>query len=233
MAPATLTRVPRVTAALRDHDWAWARENRPRIDAHWAARRAARPAMFNGRVLMMSGQALADGTLHAWLFETDYAVLTAFKDLGFPDPSVSNAFAAAVPRTADGAYLLGVMNRHTASAGQVYFPCGTPDHADVAPDGTVDLAASALRELREETGLVATGAPDAGWVVVRDGGLTAFLKPVALPDDAATVLARVDAHLAAEAEPELAGILTVRGPRDIDPARMPGFVQAYLRAAFA
>jgi hypothetical protein len=39
--------------------------------------------------------------------------------------------------------------------------------------------------------------------------------------------ARIRAHLAREAEPELAGIRIVRGPADLDPS-VPRFVVAYL-----
>ncbi|WP_245442874.1 NUDIX hydrolase [Methylobacterium terrae] len=157
--------------------------------------------------------------------------------MGFPDGSVLNVFAAVVPRTRDGAYILGEMGPHTAAAGRVYFPCGTPDPTDIAPDGRVDLAVSALRELHEETGLVAREispeAPDPGWAIVRDGGLMALLRPVPLAEDEATVRDAIAAHLAAEAEPELSAIVSVRRAADLDPARMPGFVRHYLASVLA
>ncbi|MFH6783813.1 MULTISPECIES: NUDIX hydrolase [Methylobacterium] len=229
----TITPCRRVEAAVVSHDWGWARENRERIAAHWEARRAARPAMFNGTVLMLRRWALADGVLTAELFEAEYAALTALKDWGFPDGGVLNVFAAVVPRTADGTFILGEMGPHTAAAGRVYFPCGTPDPTDIGPDGRVDLAASALRELREETGLVAPEGPDPGWTIVRDGGLMALLRPVPLSDDEASVTASIAAHLAADAEPELSAIVAVRGVADLDPARMPGFVRHYLASVLA
>jgi hypothetical protein len=229
----TITPARRVDARMVAHDWAWARENRAAIAAHWEERRAARPAMFNGTVLMLRRWTLADGVLAAELFEADYAALTALKDWGFPDGSVVNAFAAAVPRTRDGAFILGEMGPHTAAAGRVYFPCGTPDPTDIAADGRVDLAASALRELQEETGLIAPDGPDPGWAIVRDGGLMALLRPVQLAEDEATVRARIAAHLAAEAEPELSAIVSVRTAADLDPARMPGFVRHYLASVLA
>ncbi len=47
------------------------------------------------------------------------------------DAGVFNVFAAAALRAADGAYLLGEMAPSTAAAGQLYFPCGTPDPEDI------------------------------------------------------------------------------------------------------
>jgi len=229
----TLTPARAVAARMVAQDWPWARDNRAAIAAHWERRRAARPAMFNGTVLMLRRWSLADGVLDLDLFEAEFAALLAFKDWGFPDGSVLNVFAAAVPRTQDGAFLLGEMGPQTAAAGRIYFPCGTPDRSDIAPDGRVDLAASALRELREETGLTAPDGPDPGWIVVRDGGLMALLRPVQLAEDEAEVRTRIAAHLAAEAEPELSGIVAVRKAADLDPARMPGFARHYLEAVLA
>ncbi len=52
------------------------------------------------------------------------------------------------------------------------------------------------------------------------------------PETADALLARAEAHRRAEADPELAGLAALRGPADLDPARMPGFVRAYLTEAF-
>ena len=145
---------------------------------------------------------------------------------------MDNAFAAIVPRTADGGILLGIMGGHTANAGRVYFPCGTPDLADVRAGGLVDLAGSAARELAEETGLtLPTSAPEA-WILARGEGQLAFLRPVYVGKEAEAVRTRMEHHRLAEAEPELAGFVVARHVGDIDPSRMPGFVRAYLARVF-
>jgi len=60
---------------------------------------------------------------------------------------------------------------HTASAGQWYFPCVTPEPSDVDASGNLDLVRNLRRELQEETG------PDINdfkveptWVLVHDRG---------------------------------------------------------------
>ncbi|MCJ2080712.1 NUDIX hydrolase [Methylobacterium sp. J-090] len=224
----TLTRLDRLDARLVTHDWAWARDNAERIDAHWDRRVAEKPALFDGRVLLARACRVTDGACTIELFETRFSAFLTFRESGSPDPSVTNAFAAVVPWSRDGAAILGVMGRESANADQIYFPCGTPDGSDVRPGARVDLAGSATRELLEETGLILPPDASDAWVLVSGAGQHAFLRPVVFPEDAAALVARMARHRAAEAEPELAGFFAVRSPADFQPDRMPGFVRAYL-----
>ena len=110
------------------------------------------------------------------------------------------------------------MNENTAQAGRVYFPCGTPDPADIV-DGRVDLDLSVARELREETGLeVADFAAAPGWTAVVDGNLVMQVKILRSSENAEALRARIMRHLAAETQPELADIRIVRNPDDFDTA---------------
>jgi 8-oxo-dGTP pyrophosphatase MutT (NUDIX family) len=229
----SLTALDRVSARRVDHDWAWARDNAEAIDRNWERRKAETPGLFDGPVYLANGCSIADGACEAHLFEVRYSRFIAFRDAGVPDALVANAFAAIVPHSGDGAVLLGVMGAHTANAGQIYFPCGTPDSGDLRADGTVDLAGSAAREFLEETGLTLPEGAEEAWVLLRGDGQLAFLRPVRFEADAETLKARIEAHRGHEGEPELAHSVIARSRADIDTARMPGFVQAYLASVFS
>lgn len=234
MSAPTITRVRRVEAAYAPWTWPWAEANADLIAAHWARRLAEQPRMFNGKVLLMRDMAVEGDVFRTRYFEVDFAAFLAFKEMGFPDPGVANGFAMGALRAADGAFVLGVMGPHTANRGRIYFPAGTPDRSDITADGRVDLAGSVIRELHEETGLDASEyTVGEGWTLVRDGASVAYMRPVALPGDGEGARVRLKARIAAQADPELADIVLARGPGDIDEARMPRFLQAFLADAFA
>ncbi|GJE76110.1 NUDIX hydrolase [Methylorubrum suomiense] len=228
----TLTPLTRIAARLVPYEWVWARDNEASIERNWQRRLEATPELFDGPVYLASGCAIEDGACEAAFFEVRYSRFIAFRDAGVPDALVANAFAAIVPLSADGAVVLGVMGAQTANAGQIYFPCGTPDPGDRRDDDTVDLAGSAEREFLEETGLSLPEDAAGDWVLLRGDGQLAFLRPVRFDLDAESLKARIDAHRGEEAEPELAHSVIARSRADIDAARMPGFVQAYLASVF-
>lgn len=222
-----ICRIERVEIAVEPWPWGFAAERRAEIDRHFATRQRERPGLWNGRVLLLHRYAVNDGALRGACFETDYASFLAWRDWEFPDASVLNFFAAAAVRTADGAYLVGEMAPSTAGAGQLLFPCGTPDPSDLA-GGKVDLAGSLGRELQEETGLdIAALSVDPDWHLVRDRGFVALIKRLTARESAATLRARIMPHLAKDAGAELCNIEMIHQPADLDP-RMPRFVVAFL-----
>jgi 8-oxo-dGTP pyrophosphatase MutT (NUDIX family) len=119
------------------------------------------------------------------------------------------------------------MGAHTATAGQIYFPAGTPDPNDIDGD-TVDLERGVMRELIEETGLgLADAAPEAGWTAMPYGQRIALMKIVQARESAAVLRERVRAFLASQMQPELADTHIVRSPDDLRPT-MPAYVAAFL-----
>ena len=225
-------RLRAIENALASRPWPWAEANRAALDAHWRGLVRERPALFDGRVLLLHGIAVEDGVFRGLWLETAFRDFIGWRDWGFPEAGVWNGFSAAALQAADGAYLLGEMGAHTANAGRVYFPCGTPDRGDVRA-GAVDLAGSLLRELVEETGLEAADLDvEPGWTGVFDRAQVALLRRATLPLDADAARSRIRAHLARDRKPELADIRIVRGMDDIAEPAMPPFIAAYLRAAF-
>jgi len=208
--------------------WRFAEARRADIDAYFAEQQRRKPAMWNGRVLLLHEWELNDGLMRGAFLETDFASYIAWRDWGFPDAGVTNCFAQGALRAADGAFLLGVMGAHTAGAGSIYFPSGTPDPKDVT-DGMVDLDGSVLRELAEETGLTAHDVVVApGWHAVLVGRRIALMKLLQAAEGADALRAKILRHLASEEDPELADIRIVRGPADLDP-KMPRFIPTFLR----
>jgi hypothetical protein len=218
--------IERLELLVEPHAWRFAAERRDEIAAHFAARKAATPQLFNGRTLMTRAYRLAGGRLAGAMFETGYADFLAWRDWGFADPHVTNCFSMGALRSADGAFLLGVMGPDTANAGRVYFPAGMLDPSDVR-NGTVDLFANLLRETAEETGRTTADFVPRGWYAGPAGARLAVMRVLETHEDAETLRARIRAHLDAEAKPELADSRVVRGPADLDPM-MPDFVAAFL-----
>lgn len=225
--------VDRLDLTLDNSAWAFAYERRAEIDALFAELKRAQPALFNGRVLLMHRYAIDNGTMRGAFLEADYASFVAWQRWGRKDAGIFDCFAAAAIQSADGAFLLGEMGSHTYNAGQIYFPCGTPDPSDIANGSTVDFEFSVRRELQEETGLnpgMLTVEP--GWSLVFEGSLIAAIKVMRSPLAAEPLSALILENMARERQPELADIRIIRGPADFDPA-MRGFAKAFLAHRFA
>ena len=220
--------IERLDVGFGPRPWRFADERRGEINAHFAEMQRRKPALWNGRVLLLGDFAIHGGVFRGACFDVDYASFMAWQDWDFPDQSVHDCFAMGTILSADGAFLLGEMGPHTFNAGQVYFPCGTPDLNDVAVD-RVDFEGSIARELKEETGLgVAEFTAEPGWYTVLGGPAVALMKLLRARETAAALRARIMEHLAREDVPELVDIRVVRGEGDLDPA-MPPFVTSYLR----
>jgi 8-oxo-dGTP pyrophosphatase MutT (NUDIX family) len=222
-----VVRIARLDLTFAPCAWPFAEAWRAAIDTHFAGLRRQKPALFNGRVLLMHRFAVSEDAFHGAYLETDYASFLAWRDWDFPDKTMHNCFGMGAVRSSDGAFLLGVMGSHTANAGKVYFPAGTPEPRDVV-DGVVDMDGSVRRELAEETGLIADGMDaQPGWHVIFAGPRIALMKVLRTHETAESLRQRALNHLAGEAQPELAGVRMVCGPADIDPG-MPSHVSAFL-----
>ncbi|MGA8170586.1 MAG: NUDIX hydrolase [Methylocystis sp.] len=230
---ALILRVDRLACRLAPRHWEFDRDAGGEIAAHWRDRTKINPSLYDGRVLLASRvetRVDADNltVLEVDFFETRFSRFLAWRDFGFPDREVYNCFSMPALRSIDGGFLLGEMGAGHSSAGQLYFPCGTPDLSDIVGE-TVDLGGSIVRELAEETGVSITRrmfAPD--WRIVFDGQRVACVNIVDWPEPAHLLLARVERHIAAEEKPELAGARVVLRREELADRRIPGFMAAFL-----
>src|SRR3979411_2669126 len=176
MAPVAIHRGTQLDLKVRPQLWPFAAERRAEIDAHFAVKRHAIPTLWNGRILLARNPAFSAGRFSACYFEADFASFLAWRDWGFPDKAVFNGFGMGARRCSDGAFVLGEMGQHTANAGRIYFPSGTPDLDDIS-DGAVDMPGSVAREVEEETGLTSADYRAAAhWDCVISGAVIAMIR---------------------------------------------------------
>src|ERR1700757_3474807 len=227
-----IRRVTTLDLKVEPYAWPFALERRAEISAHFAEKQREKPAIWNGRVLLARNPSFEGTRFSARYFETDFASFLAWRDWGHPDTNVFNDFGMGALRASDGTFLLGEMSPHTANAGRVYFPAGTPDPGDVV-GGRLDIAGSVAREVEEETGLTAaeyTAAPH--WDCVAIGASIAMFRLLDLAISGEAARAKIEANLAREKQPELSAIHLVRSPRDLT-AQMPRFVTAFIEHQLA
>jgi 8-oxo-dGTP pyrophosphatase MutT (NUDIX family) len=229
MMPIAIHRVTTLDLDVQPWTWPFAIERSAEITAHFAGKQREKPQLWNGRLLLARHPVITAGCFAAEYFETDFASFLAWRDWGFPDKTVFNGFGMGALRSSDGAFALGEMGGHTANAGRIYFPAGTPDLDDIR-DGTVDISGSIVREAEEETGLTPADYRAGGyWDCVDTGASIALIRILQVDMPGEALRARIEANLASQTSPELCAIHLVRKRSDIT-AAMPRFVTAFLEA---
>jgi 8-oxo-dGTP pyrophosphatase MutT (NUDIX family) len=215
---------------LKFEPWAWpfAAANSKAIADIFAAQQARKPALFNGKILLMRDPVVAGEVLSARYFESDFATYLAWREFGFPGDNIYSGFGMGALRDADGVYLMGEMSPHTANAGRIYFPSGTPDPSDLVGDW-VDIASSIVREVEEETGLTLddyVAVPEFHCVISKPA--VAIIQVLELKAPAAAVRQTILANLARQTMPEFSAVHLIRDAFDITET-MPRYVSAFVR----
>jgi 8-oxo-dGTP pyrophosphatase MutT (NUDIX family) len=228
MAPIAIHRVTQLDLNVRPRRWLFAEQRRADIEAHFAVQQREKP-IWNGRILLARDPDFSADRFSAGYFETDFASFLAWRDWGCPDKDVFNGFGMGALRCSDGAFILGEMGQHTANAGRIYFPSGTPDLDDIR-EGAVDMSGSVTREVEEETGLTpADYRASPHWDCVVSGAAIAMIRILHVDVSGEALRARIEANLARQEQPELSAIHLVHDTRDLT-AAMPRFVTAFIEA---
>ncbi len=212
--------------------WAFAEENAEAIQAHWTQRLASTPNFFNGIVHLLQSYAVGtDGVLSGRFVRTDFASFLYWRETGWPDRSVMDAFGSALISVDGGRVLFGRQRGGNLNSGLCYPPSGFIDPADVRPDGTIDIEGGVLREVREETGLDLQDLRRIGGLVVTAAGpVLSISVPLRSMLSAEDLIDRCTRHIAADSASELASVLLL-APGAADPAlHLPEYASALLKA---
>src|SRR5690606_13384239 len=114
------------------------------IDRHWHLELAARPAMFDGTVVLLSVLRTAGGRRVGRCHAVRYATFMYWRRERAG--TAAHAFAHPVLVASDNALVAIRMAAHTVNAGKVYFAAGSFEPEDF-PDGRVDLHHNMMREV--------------------------------------------------------------------------------------
>ncbi len=227
-ATAKVHYVDRLDFALAPWAWPFAERRRAAIAQFFDKLRENKPALWNGKLLLLRDASIAGAAMSGTFFETDYAAMLAAVTWDAMGNGVKSCFPAAAVLSADGGFILGEMAEHTQNAGQVLLPCGSVERGD-ASDGRVDLSATLRRELFEETGIGADSLlAGAGWYAVGIGALLPLVKVMRAAAPAEQLRRRICANLAAQQDPEFCNVVVVREASDLD-ERVPRWVTAFLQ----
>jgi len=218
-----------VDLRLVEGTWPFAVENEHAITRHWERRRQETPGFFNGVVYVLVAFSMSEaGTLSGRLVRTDFRSSLYWRDSGWRDSSVMDAFGAALITSAEGHLLVGRQRAGHLNSGLYYPPSGFLDAEDITGDGRVDIDASAARETVEETGLSPSHLQRAGdYVIAMVGGLMSIGVPFRSPLSGAALLAEATRHIEGDDTSEVAEFLLIR-PGEAHGLPMPDYARAMI-----
>jgi len=203
----------------------YAQKNKAAIERNWRNEFSANPNLFNGELYLAPQAHVVDGALRADFVRSLYQTLLYWRR----DPAKIrpwHIFGVGVVVSSDNRLIAARMAAHNAGGGRIYFPAGSIDDNDII-DGVVDYDGNNRREVQEETGLDLSHAePEAKIHLVTGNRSIALFRRYRFAEDAATLIARIEAHLAGQDEPELDHIIEVSGPGQMGEAT-PSYVRAF------
>lgn len=214
--------------------WSYSKAHAAAIDAHWHVQIAKRPVLFNGPIHLLQEGRCEDQAFEGTLLRADFKSYLHWREAGFQPAGVLDAFGSALIRSREGHVLLGRQRAGNVNAGVAYLPGGFIDHNDVTAEGTIDVSASILRELHEETGLTTADVRlSPGFLMTRWTALLSFALEVVSPLPAEALRAQILAHIAEDPQSELTDAVIVRTAADIAAADVHPYARILLEWLFS
>jgi hypothetical protein len=139
-------RVERLNFTYAPWPWDFADRRRQEIDVFFSSERKENSSLWNGRLLLLRDVQLADQMLCGIVFETDYASLLAALAWEAMGTTVKACFPGAAVFGVMEAPFSGEMAPHACNAGQLLFPFGSVEIADLVSE-RVDFEGALRREV--------------------------------------------------------------------------------------
>jgi hypothetical protein len=202
------------------------------VEDNWRIEKADNAALFDGRLMLFSGLALSpDGALKGRCHLVRYASFLYWRRLR-PVVGVEHLFANAVLVSSDGALVATRMASTTANAGLAYFASGSFEVGDVV-GSAIDVRQNVWREVLEETGIDLRDVPhDNGYHLLSLPSGNVLFSRYFLDRPADAIAAGIEAHVAAQADPEIAAPVIIRSIKDV-PQRMASHMPALIAWHFS
>ncbi|MDX8522555.1 hypothetical protein [Mesorhizobium dulcispinae] len=207
------------------------RDNQPAIAENWQREMAAKPALYDGTVVLLSALAYRDsrliGRCHAVRYST-FMLWRKNRELS----GAEHAYAHAVLVAGDNALVAIRMGSHTVNAGRVYFAAGSFEPIDFR-DGLVDVDFNMIREVGEETGIdLSTAQRGRRYHALSTPSGTVIFRRYHVAEPAEEIARRISAFVAAESEPEIDGPVVIRNAADL-PDGLMGHMKPLIEWHFA
>jgi 8-oxo-dGTP pyrophosphatase MutT (NUDIX family) len=201
--------VTSVDVRVSDGPHPYFRSHTAEIAANWEKEVAANPALFDGRMLLMRSLEIRDGAISGECHTVPFSAFLLWRKTR-PAGAAVHLFGLPVIVSSDGAVIAIRMGQHTANPGRVYCAAGSLDPDDIR-DGYCDIDGNMAREVLEETGLSLLDATSVsgfhGW---HGQDVVTLFRAYHFAETAAELIALIDAHIAADPEPEIDAALAIR-----------------------
>jgi 8-oxo-dGTP pyrophosphatase MutT (NUDIX family) len=212
-----------------DGRWEFAARHALNIDLHWQRRTAENPKFFNGVVHVLVSYSVSDAGVFSGSFvRTDFKSFLYWRETGWGDQTVMDAFGSALILSAEGRVLLGRQRKGNLNGDLCYPPGGFIDVRDIQPDGAIDLDGSVLREIIEETGLDDRALQRlGGYVVTIVGPVLSIAVPWKSRLPETDLISEITRHIEADPDGELLSIALV-DPGTVAGLAMPDYARTLL-----
>ncbi|RUX25470.1 hypothetical protein EOA23_20135 [Mesorhizobium sp. M2A.F.Ca.ET.042.01.1.1] len=188
--------------------------NAEAIAENWRQEIAAKPALFDGTVVLLSELVYRDSRLVGRCHAVNYSTFMLWRKRR-ENSGAEHAYAHAMLVAGDNALVAIRMGAHTVNAGRVYFAAGSFEPVDFR-DGLVDIDFNMIREVGEETGLDLSAAERGQrYHALSTASGTVIFRRYRVAESADELARRISAFVAAEADPEIEGPVIIRHAADL------------------